>query len=152
MTLSSHYVKYSPEKCREQRMPLYITFIDLTKAFDLVNRRGLLEILKRIGCPAPRLLNIMVSFHEHTHTHNIVSFKGTTSEAFPGSSGVKQGCLLAPTLSTNLLLTASPVCVQRLRLLISKDLLYGKLTEGSRPVGRPRLRYIDICKRDMNLK
>ena len=83
------------EKCREQRMPFYITFIDLTKAFDLVSRRGLLEILKRIGC-SPRLLNIIASFHEDTH--NIVSFKGTTSEVFPVSSGVKQGCVLAPTL------------------------------------------------------
>ena len=55
------------EKCREQRMPLYITFIDLTKAFDLVGRRGLLEILKRIGCP-PRILNIITAFHEETHT------------------------------------------------------------------------------------
>ena len=76
-------------------MPLYITFIDLTKAFDFVSRRGLLEILKRIGYP-PRLLNIIASFHEYTH--NIVSFKGTTSEAFPVGSGVKQGCVLVPTL------------------------------------------------------
>ena len=34
---------------------------------------------------------------------------------------------------------------------IPKDLLYGELAEGSRPVGRPRLRYKDICKRDMKL-
>ena len=32
-----------------------------------------------------------------------------------------------------------------------KDLLYGELAEGSRPVGRPRLHYKDICKRDMKL-
>ena len=76
-------------------MPLYITSIDLTKAFDLVSRRGLLEILKRIRCP-PRFLNIITAFHKDTH--NIASFKGTTSEAFPISSGVKQGCVLAPTL------------------------------------------------------
>ena len=34
---------------------------------------------------------------------------------------------------------------------IPKDLLYGELAEGSRPVGRPRLRYKDICKRDIKL-
>ena len=28
------------EKCVEQQMPLYIAFIDLTKAFDLVSRTG----------------------------------------------------------------------------------------------------------------
>ena len=30
-----------PEKSREQNMPLYIAFIDLKKAFDLVSRDGL---------------------------------------------------------------------------------------------------------------
>ena len=75
------------DKCREQRMSLYITFIDLTKALDLVSRRGQLEILKSIGCP-PKLLNIIASFHEDTHS--ILSFKGATSEAFPVSSGVIQ--------------------------------------------------------------
>ena len=36
--------------------------------------------------------------------------------------------------------------------LIPKDQLYGELAEGSRPVGRPRLRYKDICiKRGMKL-
>ena len=32
---------------------------------------------------------------------------------------------------------------------IPKDLLYGELREGSRPVGRPHLRFRDVCKRDM---
>ena len=49
------------EKCREQQMPLYIAFINLTKAFDHVCRKGLLEILKKIGC-ATSLLNIIASF------------------------------------------------------------------------------------------
>ena len=33
------------EKCREHHMPLYIAFIDLTKAFDLVSRDGLFKVL-----------------------------------------------------------------------------------------------------------
>ena len=32
---------------------------------------------------------------------------------------------------------------------IPKDLLYGELESGSRPVGRPKLRFKDVCKRDM---
>ena len=32
---------------------------------------------------------------------------------------------------------------------IPKDLLYGDLSEGSRPRGRPRLRFKDTCKRDL---
>ncbi|GAA6105796.1 zinc finger protein 2 homolog isoform X1 [Tachysurus ichikawai] len=34
---------------------------------------------------------------------------------------------------------------------IPKDLLYGKLVEGARLTGRPRLRYKDVCKKDMKM-
>ena len=36
------------KKCREQNMLLYISFIDLTKAFDFVSRDGLFKILTKI--------------------------------------------------------------------------------------------------------
>ena len=32
---------------------------------------------------------------------------------------------------------------------IPRDLLYGELALGSRPKGRPKLRYKDVCKRDL---
>ena len=83
------------EKCEEQQMPLFIAFIDLTKAFDLVSRSGLFRLLQKIGCP-PHLLAVIISFHENMHS--TVRYNGATSEAFPVNSGVKQGCVLAPTL------------------------------------------------------
>ncbi|KAI8516527.1 hypothetical protein Bbelb_051080 [Branchiostoma belcheri] len=83
------------EKCREQRQPLFIGFIDLTKAFDLVSRDGLFKILAKIGCP-PKLLRMIQSFH--TGMKGVVQFDGSSSEAFDIRSGVKQGCVLAPTL------------------------------------------------------
>ena len=70
-------------------------FIDLTKAFDLVSRSGLFKLLQKIGCP-PHLLVIISSFHENMHS--MVNYNSSTSEAFKASSGVKQGCVLAPTL------------------------------------------------------
>ena len=88
-------VRQMQEKCREQRQPLYIAFIDLTKAFDLVSRKGLFILLQRIGCP-PKLLRLIESFHEDTK--GIVQYDGSTSEPFSIRSGVKQGCVLAPTL------------------------------------------------------
>lgn len=36
------------EKCREQQMPLYVAFIDLTMAFDLVSRDGIFKALRKI--------------------------------------------------------------------------------------------------------
>ena len=83
------------EKCREQQQPLFLAFVDLTKGFDLVSRRGLFKILQKIGCP-PNLLAIITSFHQDMQS--TVCFNGATSNAFPVSSGVKQACVLAPTL------------------------------------------------------
>ena len=35
---------------------------------------------------------------------------------------------------------------------IPKDLLHGELAEGSRPIGRPGLRYKNTCKLEMKLR
>ena len=39
------------EKCQEQNVDLYMTFVDLTKAFDTVSRDGLWKIMAKFGCP-----------------------------------------------------------------------------------------------------
>ena len=83
------------EKCREQHMRLYIGFIDLTKAFDLVSGDGLFKVLPKIGCP-PKLQSMIVSFH--TDRKGTAQFNGSFSEPFEIRSGVKQGCVLAPML------------------------------------------------------
>ena len=40
------------EKCQEQNVDLYMTFVDLTKAFDTVSRKDLWKIMATFGCPA----------------------------------------------------------------------------------------------------
>nr|XP_054768285.1 uncharacterized protein LOC129275831 [Lytechinus pictus] len=83
------------EKCREQNKGLYITFVDLTKAFDTVSRKGLWLILERLGCP-PRFLSMIIQLHENQRGQ--VRLNSHHSESFPITNGVKQGCVLAPTL------------------------------------------------------
>ena len=92
MVFSLHQLQ---EKCREQQMPLYIAFIDLTKAFNLVSRDGLYKALHKIGCP-PRLHSLIDSFH--SNMKGTVQFNGNLSEPFDMHSRVKQGCVLTPTL------------------------------------------------------
>ena len=82
------------EKCKEQHMPLYIAFIDLTKAFDLVSRDDLFKVLPKIGCP-PKRQSMIESFH--TDTKGTVQLNGSSSEPFKIRSGVKQCCVHAPT-------------------------------------------------------
>ena len=83
------------EKCREQRKPLFITFVDLTKAFDTVSRKYLYKILEKIGCP-PILLQLIISCLEDMNA--CIQFDRNTSKSSKVRSGVKQGCVLAPTL------------------------------------------------------
>ena len=92
---SSFSLRQLQEKCREQSRPLYLAFVDLTKAFDPVSFPGLFTLLLRIGCP-PKFLKLIISFHEGMT--GTVQYDGSSSNPFPIKSGVKQGCVLAPTL------------------------------------------------------
>ena len=51
------------EKCQEQNMDLYITFVDLTKAFDTVSREGLWKIMMKFGCPTKSIAMVR-QFHD----------------------------------------------------------------------------------------
>ncbi len=87
------------EKCLEQRRPLFSSFIDLPKAFDLFSCSGLFNLLHRIGCPPtphPKLLKMIVPFQDGMS--GTVQYDGSFLEPFPIKNGVKQGCVLAPTL------------------------------------------------------
>ena len=83
------------EKCQEQNVGLYTTFVDLTKAFDTVCREGLWEIMAKFGCPA-KFISLVRQFHDGMQAS--VQDDGEHSEPFPVTNGVKQGCVLAPTL------------------------------------------------------
>ena len=83
------------EKCKLYSEDLYLLFIDLTKAFDTVNRPGLWAILDKVGCPR-HFVGLIQSFHDGM---NVVVREGSDrSQPFGVSSGTKQGCVLAPTL------------------------------------------------------
>ena len=88
-------VRQLQEKCRKQNKGMYATFVDLTKTIDTVSRKGLWQILQRLGCPG-KSLNTVSQLHEDQRSK--IRLNGDLSDPFPISSGVKQGCVLAPTL------------------------------------------------------
>ena len=83
------------EKCQEQNVDLYMTFVDLTKAFDTVSRDGLWKIMAKFGCP-PRFIAMVWQFHDGMQAR--VQNDGEFSEPFEVTDGVKHGCVMATTL------------------------------------------------------
>ena len=83
------------EKCREQQRDLHMCFVDLSKAFDTVDRPMLWEILQRSGCPR-KFVSLLRQLHDDMVAR--VRVGNLESESFSVSRGVKQGCTLAPVL------------------------------------------------------
>ena len=60
MIFTAHQIQ---ENCSEHRQDLYLVFVDLTKAFDSVNRETLWKILGKLGCP-DHFVKLIRSFHD----------------------------------------------------------------------------------------
>ena len=67
-----------------------MTFVDLTKAFDTISHDGLWEIMTKFGCPHGAAIHYGMQVR--------IQNDGEYPEPFSMTSGVKQCCVLAPTL------------------------------------------------------
>ena len=87
--------RHLQEKCQEQSMDLYMTFVDFTKAFDTVSRKSLRKSIAKLGCPT-KFIAMVRQFHDGmlARVQNDCEF----SDPLPVTNGVKQGCVLAPIL------------------------------------------------------
>ena len=68
---------------KDQKVKLFVIFVDFSKAYDKVPRRTLFEILKNLGC-GKRFLKALMAIYKHTL--NILN-----SEIIKATIGVKQG-------------------------------------------------------------
>ena len=91
------------QKCREQQCKLCSVFVDLTKAFDSVDRTELLSgkfcsrsAAPQTSSPSSAPFTIIRSFHEGMRASVIEN--GEVSPNFEVTNGTKQGCGLAPLL------------------------------------------------------
>lgn len=83
------------EMCQEQDKSLYISFLDLTKAYDLCNRSALWKILSRIGIPEG-LVKVLQALHEDMEI--FIDSGGSLSNPIKCANGVRQGDNIAATL------------------------------------------------------
>ena len=83
------------EKAREFQKNIYFCFIDYDKAFDYVNHNKLYKILKDMGIPdhlTCRLRNVYSGLESTVRTGH------GTADWFQIGKGVRQGCILSPSL------------------------------------------------------
>ena len=80
------------EKSMEQFRPLYIVFVDFSKAFNTVDMKTFWKILKIYGCPNV-LIKLMREFNDGMN--GSVSIGVGISDPFETKHGVKQGCVMA---------------------------------------------------------
>lgn len=83
------------EHHRASDQPVYACFVDFRKAFDMVPRATLWEQLEKVR--VPRLLIRAIQLLYETCPIQIRTTKGTTGW-IQSTAGVRQGCLLSPTL------------------------------------------------------
>ena len=83
------------ETAKHKKVPMYLLFIDLIKAYDSVSRQGLWAVLKSKGVPGSLLTLIKQYYSKKVRQ---VSTEGVLSAEFSLSTGLGQGCCLAPLL------------------------------------------------------
>ena len=105
------------EKCREQSKELYVKFIDLVKAFDIVSKKS----LANYGAPQlfPKFLSMIIQLHENQHGQ--IRLNSDLYKPFPFVNGVEQECVQAPTLFSILF---SMMLKQAMEGLDGEDAIY----------------------------
>ena len=83
------------KKYREINASLHTCFIDYSKAFDCVNHEQMWQTLKEMNFNQ-KLINLIRSLYEGQQS--AVRLECGTSEWFPVTKGVRQGCILSPHL------------------------------------------------------
>ena len=77
---------------RKKRIPLYLCFIDLAKAYDSVDRTLLWTVLARFG-----VISVIRQFHDGMRACVRLDDR-VSSRWFAVERGLRQGCILAPLL------------------------------------------------------
>ena len=95
-TVDMMFVVRRRQELRKKDTPLYVCFVDLTKAYDSVDRTLLWDAFARFGVP-PRMLAVIRHFHDGMQACVRLD-DGEFSDKFDVEQGLRKGCVLAPLL------------------------------------------------------
>ena len=99
-------------------------FVDLTKAYDSVDRTLLWTVLARFGVP-PKMLAVIRHFHDGMRAR-MRTDDGECSDWFGVEQGLRQGCVLAPLLFNIFFTAVLRVAVGRFSADVVKDMVCTK--------------------------
>ena len=88
-------VRQMIEKAKEKDIPLHFHFIDFKSAFDTIWRAALWKMLLKIGVN-PKLVNTIKYMYDNTKC--AITIDNILTDWFVVRVGVRQGCILSPTL------------------------------------------------------
>ena len=89
-------VRQLVEKSWEHKEKLFITFVDLKKAYyDSVPRQGLWMVLRNFGVP-DTLVSLIESFHQDMQAR--IRLDGKLMDPIDVRNGLRQGCCMVPML------------------------------------------------------
>ena len=80
------------EHCQEWQAPVYINFVDFSKAFDCIIRERLWDIMGQYGIPDIFFRTFKALYHQSS---SCVTEGGRYSSWFEVKSGVRQGCVMS---------------------------------------------------------
>ena len=89
-------VRRLQELARRRRIPLYMCFVDLQKAYNSVDREVLWKVLARDGVPE-EIIAVIRQFHDGMQAR-VRMDDGELSDWFEVTQGLRQRCVLSPLL------------------------------------------------------
>ena len=109
---------------RRRRIPLYMCFVDLQRAYDSDDGELLWKVLARAGVPE-EMIGVIRQFHDGMQTQ-VRMDDGELSDWFEFTQGLRQGCVLYPLLFNIFFAVATEVVLVRFSEddTILKDLVY----------------------------
>lgn len=88
-------IRIITEQSQEYNSHLYMLFVDFERAFDTVVRPAIWAALVSKGVPV-KIVNLIQELYDGAECR--VRFDGRESRSFLHNTGVRQGCVLSPTL------------------------------------------------------
>ena len=169
------------EKCIEQDRPLYMVFVDFSKAFDTVGRTGLWQLLRKYGCPDNdgececwRGSLGIVQCHKWGQArmcngpHAILHLPISNAFMMRHLRSIMRITWMDKVTNKEILERTGLPYMEDLLIRknlrwtghlmrmspdrLPKQVLYSQLSSGQRKRGRPRLRFKDTTKRNLKLR